>query len=97
MACELLQCCRFFDDCLEGLPETAELIKSRLCRGDYQNCTRYRIFKSLGDTALPPFLNANDLEQVDKARRCLAEKQRRDSPAPPERAEPPELPEEPTT
>ncbi|GFO70844.1 hypothetical protein GMLC_44230 [Geomonas limicola] len=62
---------------MEGLPEAAEIIKHRLCRGDFASCTRYQIFKSLGNDSSPHFLNATELEMVHKARRCLAEKQAR--------------------
>lgn len=77
MSCELLECCRFFDDHMRDLPAAAELYQRRLCRGDFHSCTRYQIYKSLGDATLPPFLNANDLEQVHQAARCLAERQGR--------------------
>lgn len=71
MACEIVECCQFFKDNLRNLPKTAEYIQSRLCFGEYENCSRYRIYKVTGDENVPFHLNPEDQEAIKKVKQCL--------------------------
>jgi hypothetical protein len=75
MSCEIFECCQFFKDNLRQLPKTAEYIKSKLCHGEFQKCSRYMIFKELGSEAVPFHLNPDDVEQVKKIRECYLQRQ----------------------
>lgn len=81
MACELIQCCRFFTDNMKDLPKTAEYIRSKLCLDDFEACTRFRIYKEYGKESLLGALYPDDVEEVDKAVQCLREKKKRGTPA----------------
>jgi hypothetical protein len=74
MPCDLIEGCQFFNDNMANLPKAAEYLKNKLCLGDYQSCSRYRIYQEYGGENLPPFLNPGDAEEVIKATQCLREK-----------------------
>ncbi|MCM0082146.1 hypothetical protein L4X63_11140 [Geomonas sp. Red32] len=71
ITCELLECCQFFNDSMKDLPKAAEYIRSKLCRGDFPSCPRYRIFKAHHGQDFPPHLSPMDVDEVAKALRCL--------------------------
>lgn len=71
MPCDLIEGCQFFNDNMENLPKAAEYIKNKLCLGDYQSCSRFRIYQEYGGENLPPYLDPVDVEQVRKAAQCL--------------------------
>lgn len=75
MPCELIDCCQFFKDNMQGMPKTAEYIKNRLCFGDYEVCNRFRIFKEFGNNSIPQDLDPEDTEQVKKILICLRTKE----------------------
>ena len=75
MACELFDCCQFFKDNMKYLPKAAEYIKNMLCFGDYEVCNRYRIYKEFGGDKVPPGLDPNDTDEVNKIIKCLRKKQ----------------------
>ncbi len=66
--CDLLKTCPFFNDKMANMPSTAELLKKKFCRGDFKNCARYMIAKTLGREKIPPDLFPND---IDKAKKIL--------------------------
>jgi hypothetical protein len=74
MSCELMDCCQFFKDNMQGMPKTAEYIKHKLCFDNYEVCNRFRIFKELGKDSVPPDLDPDDTEQVQKILQCLRKK-----------------------
>lgn len=74
MGCELLDCCQFFKETMQGMPKTAEYIKNRLCFGNYEACNRYRIYEEFGKSSIPSDLDPDDAEQVRKILKCLREK-----------------------
>lgn len=74
MACQLLDCCQFFKD-LVNFPRTAEYIRQKLCLGDYESCSRFRIFKGYKGKDALLYLDPGDEEAVKKAIRCLQRKQ----------------------
>ena len=79
MACELLNCCQFFNDHMKGLPKSAAYIVDRLCNGAYEKCSRYRIFQNYGISSVPPYLDPDDTDQVKKIILCLEGKKVVDS------------------
>jgi hypothetical protein len=74
MACELLACCRFFDDNMKNMPEAEDYIKRKLCFDDYASCIRYIIYKEHGGKDIPQDLNP-DSEEVKKIIQCLRQKE----------------------
>lgn len=44
--CERLKNCPFFLGKMANMPATAELMKNRYCRSDYEKCARYILFKA---------------------------------------------------
>ncbi len=76
MACELMACCRFFDDKIKLFPKTSEYIKQKRCFGDYTACNRYKIYKEFGRDSVPTGLDPDDTEEVNKIIQCLRKKQR---------------------
>ncbi|RII25397.1 MAG: hypothetical protein CXR31_14490 [Geobacter sp.] len=67
--CELLKTCIFFNDKMQNMPSTAEVIKLRYCNGDYTDCARFTIFKAVGREKVPQDLFPN---QIEKAREIIA-------------------------
>jgi hypothetical protein len=76
MNCELLACCQFFNNKMKDLPKSAEYIKDKVCRGEYEGCGRYRIFKDYGEQHVPFYLQPDDTEEVNKVIQCLRKKQK---------------------
>ena len=68
--CEYLDVCPFFQETLEGMPSTVNLIKQRYCLSDYKRCARYRVTVEVGaqyvaDSLFPK--NSEEAEAVIKA------------------------------
>ena len=78
MPCDLIEGCQFFNDNMENLPKSAEYIRNKLCLGDFQLCSRYRLYQEFGGENIPPFLNPGDAEDVRKAVQWLRKKQLRE-------------------
>lgn len=74
MPCDLIEGCQFFNDNMRDLPKAAEYIKNKLCLGDYQTCSRFRMYQEYGGEDIPPYLDPVDAEEVMKAVQCLREK-----------------------
>jgi len=74
MACELLACCRFFEDNMKNMPEAENYIKNKLCFGIYTSCNRYKIFKGHGGENIH-FNFDPDSEEVKKIVQCMRQKQ----------------------
>lgn len=74
MACELAECCQFFSDNMKNLPKSAEYIRNKLCLGDFESCSRFKMYKEFGGENIPPYLDFNDTEEVKKALQCLRNK-----------------------
>ncbi|MBN2755314.1 MAG: hypothetical protein JXR81_10715 [Candidatus Goldbacteria bacterium] len=68
--CECLEKCPFFNDKMVNLPATAEIYKKKFCRGDFEGCARYIIFKKLGKEKVPADLLPN---QADRAQVIIAQ------------------------
>lgn len=74
MACELLACCRFFDDNMNNMPEAVDYIKKRLCFDDYVSCRRYILYKEYdGKNVLRDLYP--DSEEIIKIIQCLQQKE----------------------
>ncbi len=68
--CECLEKCPFFNDKTKDTPATANMMKSRYCKGHFDQCARYMVFKALGREKVPLNLFPN---MTDKARALIAE------------------------
>ncbi len=64
--CELLSNCLFFNDQMANIPATAELTKSRFCRGDRLKCARYLVSLKLGRLRVPQDLYPTDTAGAQK-------------------------------
>lgn len=64
--CELIQGCIFFNNKMQNMPATAELVKNKFCRGDFETCARYQVFKVLGRPRVPPDLYPQQSEKVQE-------------------------------
>jgi hypothetical protein len=62
--CECLAACPFFNDKMERIPATAEMYKKNYCKGDFENCARYMVFKVLGKPAVPANLYPNQKQKA---------------------------------
>jgi len=61
--CICLPRCPFFNDRMGALPEKAEEMKDKYCRGDNSRCARHMVFDKLGREKVPP-----DLYPIQMAR-----------------------------
>ncbi len=74
MSCELVACCRFFDDKMKDMPKSVDYIKKKFCYADYASCSRYMLFKQYGGGNITPDVDP-DSEEVQKIVQCLRRKQ----------------------
>lgn len=66
--CECLPQCPFFNDLLADTPATADMMKKRYCRGAFEKCARYKVFKAKGREFVPKNLFPN---MTDKAEQII--------------------------
>lgn len=64
--CEGFDTCIYFKEFMGNMPSTAALTQSNYCKNNFTECARYRIWKALGDTAVPPDLSPSESEKADK-------------------------------
>jgi len=62
--CELLKGCLFFNDQMQGLEATTDMLKTKYCKGENSNCARYMVFKALGRPRVPADLFPIDTERA---------------------------------
>ena len=63
--CECLEGCPFFNDRMQNMPGLSGIYKKNYCKGDYQKCARYMVFKSLGKAAVPLDMFPNQKEEAE--------------------------------
>ncbi|MBN2105191.1 hypothetical protein JW835_14225 [bacterium] len=66
MDCECLATCPFFNDQMADKPATSELLKNQFCKGNFEACARYIIFKSAGREHIPANLFPTQRDHVDQ-------------------------------
>jgi len=64
--CELLSKCLFFNDQLANMPDMADLMKDKYCRGDNSTCARNKVFSALGTDKVPRDLYPRDIKKADQ-------------------------------
>ncbi len=64
--CENLAGCPFFNSRMANMPVTAEMIKRKLCKGDFNNCARYIVSKAVGKEYVPLNLFPNQLDRAEE-------------------------------
>jgi hypothetical protein len=64
--CELIQGCIFFNNKMQNMPATAELLKKRYCKAAFTTCARHMVFKALGRPRVPPDLFPLQTEIAEK-------------------------------
>ncbi|MDO9391566.1 MAG: hypothetical protein Q7U71_07330 [bacterium] len=62
--CECLAACPFFNDKMADMPSMAGIFKNKYCKGDFQSCARYMVFKKLGEGHTPEDLFPNQLSRA---------------------------------
>ncbi len=63
--CEFLSGCPFFNDQMQNMPATAEVYKSRYCRGDKTACARYMVKTEAGGDFVASDLFPNQSERAE--------------------------------
>jgi hypothetical protein len=64
--CELVEKCPFFNDLMERMPATANMMKKRYCLSDNSQCARYAVFKAVGREKVPKDLFPNQTEKAQE-------------------------------
>jgi len=67
--CASLPKCIFFNDMMASAPATANMLKQRLCHGNFTQCARFMVASAMGREKVPPDLYPN---MVDRAKKLLA-------------------------
>jgi hypothetical protein len=62
--CEWTSKCSFFNDQMENMPVTANVIKMKYCRANNTACARYMAYKMLGRDNVPADLTPNQPERI---------------------------------
>ena len=66
--CVCLSGCPFFHDRMANMPGMAEMLKTKYCKSEYENCARYMVFSALGKDAVPMDMFPN---QQDRAQEMI--------------------------
>jgi len=62
--CELSDTCIFFNDKMPDMPAVAGYLKDKYCRGTYEVCARFQIYREFGRENVPAGLFPNEEEMV---------------------------------
>jgi hypothetical protein len=60
VTCELSETCIFFNDKMADMPAVAEYLKEKYCRGRYDVCARFQIYREFGRENVPAGLFPNE-------------------------------------
>lgn len=63
--CDCLSGCPFFNDKMDSKPALAEIYKNKYCKGAFETCARYMVFKVLGKPMVPANLFPNEKEKAE--------------------------------
>jgi hypothetical protein len=64
--CDGFDNCSYFTEFMGNMPSTAALTQSNYCKNNFAECARYRIWKTIGEAAVPADLSPSESEQADK-------------------------------
>jgi len=64
--CELVGGCIFFNNKMQNMPATADILKKKYCQGDFASCARYMVFKALGRPKVPADLYPQQAELAEQ-------------------------------
>ena len=64
--CQCLPKCPFFHDKMKNMPSMANVYKKNYCKGNYTECARYRVFKTLGRDKVPGTLFPNMADEAER-------------------------------
>lgn len=62
--CEMIEKCIFFNDKMANKPGTAEMM-NKYCKGNFAECARYRVCKSLGREKVPGDLFPSQMDRAE--------------------------------
>ncbi len=66
MECPLLKTCVFFQDKMQNMPATANIMKKRYCLEDNSKCARFMIVNALGREKVPADLFPNQYDRAEE-------------------------------
>ena len=69
--CTVLANCPFFADKLRNMPSTANMLKERYCRDDYELCARFVVREKAGKEHVPADLFPHERERAEEILREL--------------------------
>lgn len=64
--CEIISICTFFNDKMSSMPVTADMIKRKMCKGNYTECAIYLVSKAVGKENVPSNLIPHQTERVEE-------------------------------
>lgn len=64
--CDLIKGCIFFNDKMANRPATADLLKTKYCKDDYNGCARMIVVKAKGRTNVPADLFPNQTARAQE-------------------------------
>jgi hypothetical protein len=62
--CPSLSVCPFFNDKMQEKPGLTNMYKNRYCKGDNENCARWRVAVSVGKQHVPSDLYPNQFDRI---------------------------------
>ncbi len=65
MGCPLVGGCAFFNDKMQNMPATTDMLKTRYCEGSYERCARYMVADKLGRPSVPGDLFPNEQDTAE--------------------------------
>jgi hypothetical protein len=65
-ACGLFENCPLFDEVMRKESVQGKTIISEYCKGDFENCARYRVHNIVGKESVDTFLMPHMLQTADK-------------------------------
>ena len=71
--CIVLATCPFFADKLRNMPSTANMLKERYCRDEFELCARFLVLQKAGSDNVPADLFPHERERVEEILRGLGQ------------------------
>jgi hypothetical protein len=62
--CELVEKCIFFQGKMSRTPAALEMFKVKYCKGSFESCARFHVFKAIGIEKVPVTLFPNQSEKA---------------------------------
>jgi hypothetical protein len=73
-SCELCDTCIFFNDKMPDMPAVAGYLKDKYCRGRFETCARFQVYKEFGRKNVPDGLFPHEEDMVPEVADRLRKK-----------------------